>query len=260
MPVVGMMGIVCSFQRFDIGRNAMPDVPIMTIILGVGFTLLMAIVGIAITVGIILWIRKSYGSGAVDKGVSAPATILRIWDTGTTINENPLVGFQLQVTPEYGEPFQAECKQMVSRLEVGNVQPGGSVTVSYDPKNPKKIKITGLNAPVYPYGAPAAPAQANPTELQRKLEKIDADNQAIVASGQSAQAEVMRYSDWNVKVNGDNPAVTLQLRVLPPGQSPFMAEVSGVISVSSVPRFQPGRTIWVKYDPNDLTRVAIEHS
>jgi len=149
---------------------------------------------------------------------------------------------------------------MISRLEVSSVQPGTSVMVSYDPAKPGKVKVTGVNAPVYPYGMPAALGEANAAGMQRKLETINADNETLHALGKSAQAEVLRYSDWNVRSNGDDPAATLQLRVSPLGKPPFLAEASGGIAVSSVPRFQPGRTIWVKYDPADPTQVAIDHS
>jgi len=89
--------------------------------------------------------------------------------------------------------------------------------------------------------------------------KLDADNEAIIARGLPAPAEVLRYTDWNLKV-GEKPAVTLQLRVFPSGKPQFMAEASGFISVASVHKFQPGKTIYVKYDPNNLTQVAIDHS
>jgi hypothetical protein len=39
-----------------------------------------------------------------------------------------------------------------------------------------------------------------------------------------------------------------------------MAEATGVIAEASVPRYQPGETITVKFDPKDLTRVALFHS
>jgi hypothetical protein len=239
----------------------MPDIPILWIVLGVGFTVLMAVVGVAITIFVIIWLRKSFGGGPVKNGVNAPATILRIWDTGTTINNNPLVGLELEVTPPYGQPFQAECKQMISRLEVGLFQPGMPVSVSYDPSNPKKIHITAMNALAIPqYGMPVSQAQMDPAEMQRKIAQIDAENESLLVRGQSAQAEITRYTDWNVKVNGENPAVTLQLRVMPVGKPVFMAEASGLISVTSVPKYQPGKTIWVKYDPNNLTKVSIDHS
>jgi len=60
------------------------DIPNTGIILSIVAVLGFGILLVAITIGIILWIRKSYGSGQLKNGVSAPATILRIWDTGTT--------------------------------------------------------------------------------------------------------------------------------------------------------------------------------
>jgi hypothetical protein len=234
---------------------------IIIIIASLCFTVLMIILSAVAAIFIIRWVRKSYGSGAVQNGVSASATIQSYWDTGTTINDNPLVGFQLQITPPGGQPFLAECKQMISRLDVGSLRPGAPVTVSYDPANPKKIKITAFNVPpIAQYGVPGSPTPMNSAEIEQKIRKIDADNQSLIARGQPAQAEVLRYTDWNVKINGENPMVTLSLRVMPPGKPQFMAEASGVISVASVPRFQPGKSIWVKYDPNNLTQVTVDHS
>jgi hypothetical protein len=76
------------------------------------------------------WFRKSYGSGTVQNGINTPATVLRIWDTGTTVNKNPLVGFQLEVMPPGGQTFQVECQKMISRLDMGSFNVGTQVTVS----------------------------------------------------------------------------------------------------------------------------------
>jgi hypothetical protein len=63
-----------------------------------------------------------------------------------------------------------------------------------------------------------------------------------------------------ITVNGNNPYVTLSLQVTPTGRDPFMAQAQGVIAEQSVPKFQPGAVIAVRYDPNNVTRVSIEHS
>jgi hypothetical protein len=150
---------------------------------------------------------------------------------------------------------------MISRLEMGSFHAGTPVTVSYDPANHKKVHITAMNTAAGPqYGMPTPQAEMNQADMERKVGKLDADNEAIIARGQPAPAEVLRYTDWNVKINGENPVVTLQLRVSPSGKPQFMAEASGLISVASVHKFQPGKTIYVKYDPNNLTQVAIDHS
>ncbi|RPI23372.1 MAG: hypothetical protein EHM70_22595 [Chloroflexota bacterium] len=238
------------------------------IIFGVCLTAFVVVVSIAAPLFFIRFVRGSYGPGGVKNGVTATATITRMWDTGTTINDNPLAGFELQVMPPNGAPFTAETKQMVNRLQVGYFQPGQTVTVSYNPANPNKIHITGVGAaagapaPAYQgaTGTPGMQPQMNPAVIEQQLRQIDADNEVLRATGQPAPAQVISYMDWNVHVNGENPAVTLQLQVTPPGKPAFMAQASGIISVSSVPKFQPGCTIWVKYDPTNLTRVTIDHS
>jgi hypothetical protein len=238
------------------------------------FWIIFVVVVIAISVAIpfvsMRWLRNSYGSGDIKNGVTAPATIKRTWDTGTTINDSPLVGFELQVTPPNGVPFTAKCKKVVNRLQVVYFQPGQAITVSYDPTNPKKIHITevgvdnvgttGTTEGQAAVGIPGMPAQATPAAIELQLKQIDAANQVLMVTGQPAPAQVTSYMDWNVKVNGENPAVTLLLQVTPPGKPPFMAQVIGVIAAASVPKFQPGCTIWVKYDPNNLTKVTIDHS
>jgi hypothetical protein len=155
-------------------------------------------------------------------------------------------------------------------LQVVYFQPGQAVTVSYDPVNPKKIHITEVGAEnggttSMTEGKPAAgipgmPADATPAAIELELKQVDAANQVLMVTGQPAPAQVTNYMDWNVHINGENPAVTLLLQVNPPGKPPFMAQVIGVIAAASIPKYQPGCTIWVKYDPNNLTKVTIDHS
>lgn len=74
-------------------------------------------------------------------GVPAPATVVQIWDTGVTVNNDPVVGFLLEVKPENQASFQAKTKQLVSRLAVPRVQPGAHLRVFYDPKDTARVAI-----------------------------------------------------------------------------------------------------------------------
>ena len=67
------------------------------------------------------------------EGLPAEAKILSISDTGTTINENPVVRLRLEVHPQDGLPFETEAEQLISRLQVPMIQPGMTVPVKYDP-------------------------------------------------------------------------------------------------------------------------------
>lgn len=50
------------------------------------------------------------------KGATAQAVILKIWDTGTAINNKPFVRLLLEVQPPGQPAFQAETERLISRL------------------------------------------------------------------------------------------------------------------------------------------------
>lgn len=74
-------------------------------------------------------------------GSPATAEIVRLVDTGTTINDDPVVEFVLRVAPPEGEPWEARTKALVSRLDVPAVQPGRVVPVKYDPADRKRVAL-----------------------------------------------------------------------------------------------------------------------
>lgn len=74
-------------------------------------------------------------------GVPADATIVQIWDTGVTVNNDPVVGFLLDVHPDSQAAFQARTKALVSRLAVPRVQPGAKLKVFFDPKDTTRVAI-----------------------------------------------------------------------------------------------------------------------
>jgi len=80
-------------------------------------------------------------------GEPAEATIIRIWDTGVTVNDDPVVGFLLEVRPSGKPGYQAETKLRISRVDVPRVQPGMVVMVRIDPKDPKHVALD-----IYNYG------------------------------------------------------------------------------------------------------------
>lgn len=69
------------------------------------------------------------------------ATINAIQDTGMTVNENPSVQFELTVTDATGFSYEATHTQVVSRLQVGQLQPGAQVNVRIDPEDREKLII-----------------------------------------------------------------------------------------------------------------------
>jgi len=93
-------------------------------VLGVASTLLL--VGAPIVSAI-------HNRNVLTDGVPASATVLKLSDTGTTINNDPVVRLLLEVQPPGGPSFQAEAERLISRLQIPQIQPGAVLQVKYDP-------------------------------------------------------------------------------------------------------------------------------
>jgi hypothetical protein len=81
--------------------------------------------------------------------------------------------------------------------------------------------------------------------------------QWLLRNGEPAEAEILSISDTGVTVN-DNPRVALRLFVRPKSRTGFEATTKLLVSRLSLAAFQPGAKIQVRFDPNDLQRVAVE--
>ncbi len=80
----------------------------------------------------------------------------------------------------------------------------------------------------------------------------------VLMTGVSAQATVTRVDDTGVYVNG-NPRVKLTLQVQSDGMAaPF--EVTKKLTMSRLSMWNIGAQLWVKYDPNDTSRVEIDQA
>jgi hypothetical protein len=76
------------------------------------------------------------------KGQLANAVILELWDTGITLNDDPVVGLRVKVDRGDGAPYEATIpKSVVSRLHVPQVQPGQTVPVYVDPQDPSRVAL-----------------------------------------------------------------------------------------------------------------------
>jgi hypothetical protein len=74
-------------------------------------------------------------------GLIGQATVEALRETGMTINDNPQIEFELLVTVESREPYPVIHRQAVSRLVLGNFQPGASIPVRVDPADPTRVLI-----------------------------------------------------------------------------------------------------------------------
>lgn len=116
-----------------------------------------------IMIGVVWSIMRSVAPAAIKNGISAPARVLEVRDTGVTVNDNPQIALLLEITPRDRALFQSEVKTIVSRLNVALVQPGTQVTVVYDPQNLKRIQISEMDLD----STPRSDAESRLKELNR---------------------------------------------------------------------------------------------
>ena len=202
------------------------------------------------------------------RGVPASAKILEVHDTGVTVNNSPRVKLLLEVNSPLGGTYLVETKQIISRLQTSLFQPGAVLQVLVDPNDKNLISFD------YGDSSATAPSGIQDTntvlvgpwsglskqEAERRLAENDSRGKEIFATGTSSRAIVMKYTWLGIYVNGNNPAAELELEVLPSDKPSFKARVIGVFLETSVPKYQPGEEIYVKYDPYDTSRITVEHS
>ncbi len=118
----------------------------LTIVI-VGVTCLITVASFAF-VGVILWFtlrpllqNMNQRSQILQTGIPAMATIVSLADTGMLVNYQPQVRLGLEVSPPNGAPYQTEVTMVVNQLMIPRVQPGQSVPVKIDPKDPSKVAI-----------------------------------------------------------------------------------------------------------------------
>jgi hypothetical protein len=132
---VGMIGL-------PDGSYAWTELPLVTRIGLIGSGVMFALSMVGLIGAPIMGLISS--QSVIRSGRKGQATIIDMQDTGTTINQNPLVHFTLQVDPIDGPSFEAETEKIVPRLLVPHFQPGLRVPVRYDSKA-KRAVITDLD-------------------------------------------------------------------------------------------------------------------
>jgi hypothetical protein len=75
-------------------------------------------------------------------GEAASGTVVEVWDTGITVNDDPVIGLRLTVQRSGQPPYEAVIKKSrVSRVHVPQFQPGWQVPVRVDPRDPARVAL-----------------------------------------------------------------------------------------------------------------------
>ena len=186
----------------------------------------------------------SQNSNLLKTGVSAPATILDVQDTGVTMNENPQARVTLQVSPVGQPPFQAVVNTFVGRFQVGLLVPGASVQVRYDPNNPSKVAIESLGG-------------AMPSVSAQQLLAQDQYYAQLRETGTEARAKILTVTNLNIRNDNTGWVFRLTFDVTTMMGEHFQSETTAAILDASQYKYQPGKEVYVRYDPTNRAQVAL---
>jgi hypothetical protein len=74
-------------------------------------------------------------------GLMGTATVTALTETGTEVNNAPVVELDLSVTVGGGEPYPVKHRQLIAHSALVNFQPGKSFSVRVDQNDPTKLII-----------------------------------------------------------------------------------------------------------------------
>lgn len=195
----------------------------------------------------------SQNSSLVKKGVSAPAVILDVQDTGVEMNNSLQARLTLQVTPADRPPFQAVATTFVNRFQVGMLVPGASVQVKYDPGDITKVAVESLSA-----GGMNA---MNVQSIQAAVLAQDQYYEQLRRTGEEALATIVRAEETNIRAAEGGSVFRFAFDVTPRVGEPFRAESQAAIADQSRAKYSVGKQVYVRYDPyGDKKQVALDRA
>lgn len=136
LPFIGLGASFLLGDDLDRLLTANQESLPMLMIVFIGAMILIPTAGVFLLMGSILipfFSNMRAKNKIISEGQPAEARILALADTGTRINNDPLVSFSLEVYSPVQPPFQAEVRQTVSVIHLPSYQPGKVVNVKYLP-------------------------------------------------------------------------------------------------------------------------------
>ena len=180
------------------------------------------------------------------------------------MNNQPQIGMVIEVTPESEPPFKSEVTLVISRLKTSYYQVGVECTVRYDPDNKKTVAIESINESFDDSNSSYSTSSFFPgktsSQIQDMIFNINIENKRLINSGVECKATVKSIVNTDVTIFGAKSLNSLTLEVCPENLPAFEAKCLGIIPPASIQKYQPGKQIFVKYDPADLNRITLSHT
>jgi len=96
-------------------------------------------------------------------------------------------------------------------------------------------------------------------QLENKLRALEQLYNRLRETGEIAPAKILSLTDTGIRIGEDASMLQFYVEVYPEELPPFNATTQQAVSDPSRPKFAPGHTIYVKYDPKNPKEVAVDH-
>lgn len=83
----------------------------------------------------------------LDSGISAPAKILSVKETGNVSNRNPEVNMTLEIQPKGAPSYEADTTLVLHQIDIPKYVSGVMVVALLDPNDKTNLLIEGINVP-----------------------------------------------------------------------------------------------------------------
>ena len=211
-----------------------------------------------------IYLRDRKRKQLLANGLKAKGKIVEMWDTGFTSNNQPQIGMVIEVTPESEPSFKSEVTLVISRLKTSFYQVGVECIVRYDPNNKKTVAIESLSdSPDDNYSSVSTSSffpGKTPQQIEDMIFNLNIETKRLITSGVECKATVKSIENTNVIIYGARSLNSLVLEIIPDNLPAYEAKCLGIIPPASIQKYEPGKQIWIKYDPADLSRVTLCHT
>ncbi|GLW05649.1 hypothetical protein Misp01_07790 [Microtetraspora sp. NBRC 13810] len=198
------------------------------------------------TGGLLGMVRSLAGGdpGLLTAGLPATALVVSMKDSGMTVNDMPLVGFELEVRREGADAYAVAHRETVPRLLVGAVLPGTLLAVRLDPADQLRLAVDW-----------SVPPRQGETPVRERLSAAE-----LLARGLPGIATVLGTFSLNgMEADNGDPILGLQLEVTPEsGRMPYQVRIGHRVPLALVRLTVPGTRLPVRIAGEDPEKVAID--
>jgi hypothetical protein len=100
----------------------------------------------------------------------------------------------------------------------------------------------------------------NDPKLEEKLRAQEQLYNQIRMTGEEAPATILSMTDTGIRIGENASMLQFYLEVFPEELPSFSANTQQAVNDASRSKFEPGMTIYVKYDPKKPKEVAVDHT